>query len=64
MMRKISELTLEKHQPDLLISLSKQSFSTYDFYKAKEIIQEGEEAAIKALKDFNENESQAQRMRV
>ena len=50
MMRKISELTLEKHRPDLLISISKESFSTYDFYKAKEIIEEGEEAALNALK--------------
>jgi NTE family protein len=53
MMRKISELTLEKHQVDLLISISKESFSTYDFYKAKEIIKEGEEVTLNALKDFN-----------
>ncbi|NMC37178.1 MAG: hypothetical protein GYA41_02510 [Bacteroidales bacterium] len=50
MMRRISELTLEKHRPDLLISVSKESFSTYDFYKAAEIINEGEEAALRALK--------------
>ena len=49
MMRKISELTLEKHHPDMLISISRESFSTYDFYKAKEIIQEGEAATLKAL---------------
>lgn len=51
MMRKISDLTLEKHQPDLLISISRESYSTYDFYKAKEIIKVGEEATLKALKD-------------
>jgi NTE family protein len=50
MMRKISDLTLDKHQPDLLISISKESFGTYDFYKAKEIINEGEQSALKALK--------------
>jgi NTE family protein len=50
MMRKISDLTLEKQQPDLLISISKESFGTYDFYKAKEIIKEGEEATINALR--------------
>jgi NTE family protein len=50
MMRKISELILEKHKSDLLISISKESYSTYDFYKAKDIIMEGEDAAIKALK--------------
>lgn len=50
MMRRISELTLEKHKPDLLISISKESFSTYDFYKAAEIINVGEEATVGALK--------------
>jgi NTE family protein len=50
MMRKICELTLEKHKPDLLINISKESFSTYDFYKAREIIKEGEEAALRTLK--------------
>jgi len=48
-MRKISELTLEKHKPDLLINISRESFSIYDFYKAKEIIREGEKAAKKAI---------------
>jgi NTE family protein len=50
MMRKISDLTLEKYQPDLLIRISRESYSTYDFYKAKEIIKEGEDAAMNALK--------------
>ncbi len=49
MMRKISELTLEKYQPDLLINISKESFSTFDFYKAKEIIKEGELATLHSL---------------
>ncbi|MBN2522854.1 MAG: patatin-like phospholipase family protein [Bacteroidales bacterium] len=53
MMRKISDLTLEKDKPDLLINISKESFGTYDFYRAKEIITEGEEATRKALKTFN-----------
>jgi NTE family protein len=49
MMRKISEFTLEKHHPDLLINISKESFNIYDFYKAKEIIKEGELATLSAL---------------
>jgi NTE family protein len=49
-MRKISDLTLEKHKPDLLINISKESFGTYDFYKAKEIIKEGERATLCALR--------------
>jgi len=50
MMRKISDLTLEKYPPDLLISISRESFSSFDFYKAKEIIREGEEATEKTIK--------------
>jgi NTE family protein len=49
MIRRISELSMEKHQPDLLINISKESFSLYDFYKAKEIIEEGEIATLNAL---------------
>jgi NTE family protein len=52
MMRRISELTLEKHHPDLSINISRESFSIYDFYKAKEIIQEGELAALDALQQY------------
>lgn len=52
MMRKISDLTLEKHHPDLLINIAKESYNFYDFYKAKRIIQEGESAAIAALRQF------------
>jgi len=51
MMRRISDLTLEMHKPDLLINLPKESYGTYDFYKAKEIIEEGETAAINALRE-------------
>lgn len=49
MVARISELTLEIYKPDLLIRISRESFSAFDFYKAKEIIKEGEMAAIKAL---------------
>jgi NTE family protein len=52
MMRRIADLTLEMHHPDLSIDISKESFSMYDFYKAKEIIKEGELAAQKALSRF------------
>ncbi len=49
MMRRISDLMLERYPPDMLIQISKESFSTYDFYKAEEIIKEGERAAVKAI---------------
>ncbi len=49
MLHQISVLTIEKNEPDLLINVSKHAFGTFDFYKAKEIITEGEKAAKKAL---------------
>jgi len=52
MMRRIADLTLAMHHPDLSIDISKESFSMYDFYKAKEIIKEGELAAQKAIAQF------------
>jgi NTE family protein len=52
MMWKISELSLEKHKPDITINVSKKSYSTYDFYKAKEIINEGEQATLNALLEY------------
>ena len=53
MMRRISDLMLERYPPDILIQISKESFSTYDFYKAAEIIREGERAAEKAISLYN-----------
>jgi NTE family protein len=51
MVHKISELTLEKHRPDLLIRISRESYTLFDFHNAKEIIIEGEKATIEALKN-------------
>jgi len=53
MMRRISDLMLEQYPPDILINISKESYSTYDFYKAEEIIKEGELAARKAITLYN-----------
>lgn len=53
MIHKISELTVAKHRPDLLIPISMDSFNFYEFYKAGEIIAEGEKATLEALKNFH-----------
>jgi len=53
MVHRISRLTIEKYPPDLLISVSRDMFGTYDFYKAKEIIEEGAMAAKNAIADYN-----------
>ena len=55
MMRKISDLTLEKHKPDILISISKEAYNIFEFYKAAEIIKEGELAALNALNSLSDH---------
>jgi len=52
MLHQISLLTLKNHQADLLINISRDAFGTFDFYKAKDIIYEGELAAKKAISDW------------
>jgi NTE family protein len=49
MLNQIASLTLANHHADIMIQVSKEAFGTYDFYKAAEIIKEGEKAAHKAL---------------
>ncbi len=53
MIQKISELTLEKHKPDILIEIPKRAFGTYEFYKSKEIIEFGVKETKKALADYS-----------
>jgi NTE family protein len=55
MLHIISEYTLDKYPPDMLISISRQSFGTYDFYKAADIIKNGELATEMALKELENN---------
>jgi NTE family protein len=52
MMYRIADLILENQKPDILINISKESFGTYDLYRGKEIIEEGEEAARKAVEQY------------
>ncbi len=49
MLNQIGSLTLKNYETDMMIEISRQSFGTYDFYKAGEIIGEGERAASRAL---------------
>ncbi|MEA1874286.1 MAG: patatin-like phospholipase family protein [Bacteroidota bacterium] len=53
MMRdKLVVLALEKNPPDILIEISGESCRVYDFYKAKKLIEIGQNATIKSLKDY------------
>ncbi|MBN1987184.1 MAG: patatin-like phospholipase family protein, partial [Prolixibacteraceae bacterium] len=45
MIHKIAELTIERYQPDITIEISRNAYGTYEFYRAKEIIETGREAA-------------------
>ncbi len=53
---RVSQLTLEKHQADVLIEISKRQASTMEFYRAAEMIEIGRIKTEKAL-DSWENES-------
>jgi NTE family protein len=52
MLNQISELTLKLSPPDIEINLPVDCFGTFDFYKAKEIIEYGDKAAEKAIKKY------------
>jgi NTE family protein len=49
MTHQISQLTIEKYPPDILINVSREAFETYEFYKAQDIIKEGELAVTRFL---------------
>jgi len=53
MQNKITNLYLEKFPPDILVNISKFVCSTFDFFKAEEIIQQGKEAFELALADYD-----------
>ncbi|MCK4288409.1 MAG: patatin-like phospholipase family protein [Bacteroidales bacterium] len=52
MLYQISMMSLEQYSPDMLINISRKSFGTYDFYKAKEMIETGKTAARLSIKEF------------
>jgi NTE family protein len=49
MLNQIASLTLKDSKVDIMVELSRESYGTYDFYKAGEIISAGEKAASLAL---------------
>jgi NTE family protein len=54
MQNKITRLMVEKFKPDILVSISRNICSTFDFFKAAEIIEMGKTAFNKALKEYDE----------
>jgi NTE family protein len=49
MQEKITRYTIEKEIPDLLIEISRDACSVFEFYKAEELIAAGREACARAL---------------
>jgi len=46
---RITEMTLERYTPDILVNVSRHTCGTFDFYKAEEMVEIGRNAAIKSL---------------
>ncbi|MEE4259927.1 MAG: patatin-like phospholipase family protein [Bacteroidales bacterium] len=55
MLSQISKLTLELNPPDLLIDISRYACGTFDFHKAKEVVEIGKVVTSECIKNFNEN---------
>ena len=49
----LAQMLMEKHSPDILINVSRNSCGTFDFYKAEELVEIGRLAAIKSLDEYN-----------
>jgi NTE family protein len=52
---RITQLSLENNAPNILVNISRDSGSTFDFYKAEELVEIGRKAAIKSLKEYKKS---------
>jgi len=52
-MLRLAQLAIESGKPDILIETSRDTCGTYDFYKAREVIEVGRMAAQKVLDEKN-----------
>ncbi|MBN1119381.1 MAG: patatin-like phospholipase family protein [Bacteroidales bacterium] len=55
MIHKIAKMSIEKHKPDIIINIPCDAANTFDFYRAKELIELGESAAKEAIINYSEN---------
>ncbi len=49
MVDQMAKMTIEQYKPDILIDISRETCQTFDFYKAKELVQIGREETRLAL---------------
>ena len=59
MMNQITQMSLEKHSPDLLIEISIDSCGIFDFFRAEEMVETGRTSAINSLENFGRIKKQA-----
>ena len=52
MLHQISSMILEKYNPDILINISKDACSVFDFYKAKQLVENGRISTVKSIERF------------
>ncbi len=55
MLSQISKLTLELNPPDLVIDISRQTCGTFDFHKAKEVVEVGRIVTSECIENFDGN---------
>jgi NTE family protein len=48
----ITQMSLEKYSPDILVNISRHSCGTFDFYRAEELVEIGRYAAVKSLAEY------------
>ena len=53
MMDNVSQISLKQNPPDILINISRDTCSTFDFFRAEELVEIGRYAAVKSLDKFN-----------
>jgi len=52
----IAQNHLEKYPPDILINISKETCTTFDFYRAEELIEIGKMETISTLKNIESHQ--------
>jgi NTE family protein len=49
MMHQMSQMMLDYYSPDLLVNVSRDTCTTFDFFKAEELVETGRQAAIESI---------------
>lgn len=52
MVDKISELTIEKYKPEIVINIASNAAGIFEFYRAKALIEYGREQAEKSIREY------------